>query len=116
MSSEELNLNENVTGGGGAGFTTLLNSQPPGFLALGGYGLGLGHGLDEMGFGYGGRGVWPFLEVGELGNGSDASGASSAVGCNTWQMNGADQTGLVEGGDCFAWPDLAISMPGKGMK
>lgn len=104
-------LNENVSSG--LGFTSLLNSQTTGLLALGGYGFGLGlgqnNGFDqEMGFGYG-KGVWPFPEVGDFaGNGGS--------GGNTWQMNGGSEGGLVDG-DCFAnWPDLTISMTGKGFK
>ncbi|XP_077233554.1 OBF binding protein 1 [Tasmannia lanceolata] len=91
-------------------FTSLLTTQSSGFLALGepflnkgsgfGFGLGLGPGpgFDDVGYGLG-RGVWPLMEVGEN-------------GVNTWQIGSGD--GLVDGGDCFAWPDLAISTPGQG--
>lgn len=104
-----MNLNES-----GGGFTSLLNSQAPGgFLALGGFGLGLGQGFDEFGYG---RGVWPFPEVGDFGNGSNGGpGSGGSPGCNTWQQMSGSDGGLVDG-DCFAWPDLAISMPGKGLK
>lgn len=61
-----------------------------------------------MGFGYG-KGVWPFPEVGEFGGNGGSGG-------NTWQMNGGPEGNLVDG-DCFAnWPDLTISMTGKGLK
>ncbi|PON70108.1 Zinc finger, Dof-type [Parasponia andersonii] len=115
VSEVHVNLNEGG-GGGGGGFTSLLNSQAPGgFLALGGFGLGLGNGFEEMGFGYG-RGVWPFPEVVDFGNGSNSGGGSGATsGCNTWQQMSSSDGGLVDG-DCFTWPDLAISMPGKGLK
>ncbi|XP_068655286.1 dof zinc finger protein DOF3.4-like [Aristolochia californica] len=99
-------------------FSSLLSSSAgmpagaPGFLALGeplfgrgGYGLGLGPGLEDLGFGLG-RGTWSTPEMVETG------------GVNTWQMSsGGDSGGAFgEGGDCFAWPDLAISAPGKGLQ
>lgn len=103
--------NANVCGS----FTSLLNTQGPGFLALGGFGLGLAPGFEEMGFGLG-RGIWPFPGVG------DGGGAGVAVGGNggatgmgsTWQFE-SGESGFV-GGDCFSWPDLAISTPGNGLK
>lgn len=65
-----------------------------------------------MGFGLG-RGVWPSSEVGESGaNGGTGTVASS--GFNTWQLGSVD--GGFNDGDCLAWPDLAISAPGKGLK
>ncbi|KAK9269902.1 hypothetical protein L1049_025475 [Liquidambar formosana] len=113
----DVNLNEDVAGG----FTSLLNSQAPGFLALGGFGLGIGQGFDEAGFGLG-RAVWAYPEVGEVGIGGGGGGGGgigggtsvASSGCNTWQMSGVE-SGLPDG-DCFGWPDLAISMPGKGLK
>ncbi|KAL6295797.1 hypothetical protein ACE6H2_003939 [Prunus campanulata] len=120
-----MDLNENVVGNGG--FTSLLNSQgppPPGFLALGGYGYGygygsaFGHGLDEVGdaLGHGGKGVWAFPEVGDFPSTvidhNNNNGAPS--GCNTWQMTTGADGGFVDG-DCFAWPELEISMmPASG--
>ncbi|PPD67195.1 hypothetical protein GOBAR_DD35923 [Gossypium barbadense] len=71
-------------------FTSLLNTQGPGFLALGGFGLGIAPSLDDVGFGLG-RGMWP-------------------LPC----FEGAE-TGFV-GGDCFSWSDLAISTPANGVK
>ncbi|WCJ31042.1 Dof zinc finger protein DOF3.4 [Euphorbia peplus] len=112
-------------GGGGDGkgngqvcgsFTSLLNTQGPGFLALGGFGLGLSSGFDpEMGFGLG-RGVWPFPGVGDgsagvVGGGGNGGGGGMG---NTWQFENGEN-GFV-GGDCFSWPDLAISTPGNGLK
>lgn len=95
-------------------FTSLLNTQGPGFLALGGFGLGLGSGFEDMGCGLG-RGVWPFPSVGDVGagDGGGHGGMSGGMG-NTWQFESGDN-GFV-GGDCFSWPDLAISTPGNGLK
>ncbi|XP_065875403.1 dof zinc finger protein DOF3.4-like [Euphorbia lathyris] len=98
-------------------FTSLLNTQGPGFLALGGFGLGLSSGFDqEMGFGLG-RGVWPFPGVGDggagVGGGGNGGGGGGGMG-NTWQFENGEN-GFV-GGDCFSWPDLAISTPGNGLK
>ncbi|KAJ9674549.1 hypothetical protein PVL29_023845 [Vitis rotundifolia] len=108
-----LSLSGDVSGG----FTSLLNSQGPGFLALNGFGLGLGPGFDEMGFGAA-KGVWSYPDVGDVvlggdGTGSGGGSASSSI-CNTWQLSGGE-VGFVDG-DCFAWPDLAISTPGQGLK
>ncbi|KAL0430315.1 UNVERIFIED_CONTAM: Dof zinc finger protein DOF3.4 [Sesamum radiatum] len=90
-------------------FTSLLNSsQGSGLLALGGFGLGLG--LDEVGFGLG-RAVWPFAGVVE---GGPTSGSGGVAG-QTWQLENGEG-GFMGGGDCFAWPDLAISTPGSVMK
>ncbi|XP_037491246.1 dof zinc finger protein DOF3.4-like [Jatropha curcas] len=95
-------------------FTSLLNTQGPGFLALSGFGLGLGSGFEDMGFGLA-RGVWPFPGVGDGGAGGVGSNGGSAGGMsNTWQFESGDN-GFV-GGDCFSWPDLAISTPGNGLK
>ncbi|KAL7101265.1 hypothetical protein ACP275_08G044500 [Erythranthe tilingii] len=80
-------------------FTSLLSTQGPGLWALGGFGIGIGPGLDDVGFGLG-RTVWSFPGVAE---GGPASG-------NTWQME-SGEAGFV-GGDSFTWPDLAISTPG----
>ncbi|KAG9440763.1 hypothetical protein H6P81_020928 [Aristolochia fimbriata] len=98
-------------------FSSLLSSSggAPAFLALGGepffgraggYGLGLGPGLEEVGFGLG-RSAWASPEMVEAG------------GANAWQMSsgGGDAGGaFADSGDCFAWPDLAISAPGKGLQ
>lgn len=117
--TNRLNLNEDTSGS----FTTLLNQNGQGFLALGGFGLGLGPEFNEMGFGFGGgRGLWSYPENGggEAGGGSapcvggDTASVSSS-GCNTWQIGSGGEGGLTDG-DCFGWPDLAISMAGKGLK
>ncbi|XP_062098328.1 dof zinc finger protein DOF3.4-like [Humulus lupulus] len=113
-SAEHANLNDG-SGVGGVGFTSLLSCQAlGGFLALGGFGLGVGNGFDEIGYGYG-RGVWPFPEVGEFVNGGSSGGSGATSACNTLQQMSGSDPGLVDG-DCFNWPDLAISMPGKGLK
>ncbi|KAH6791427.1 hypothetical protein C2S51_006433 [Perilla frutescens var. frutescens] len=83
-------------------FTSLLNTQGAGLWALGGFGLGLGHGLEEVGFG---RAVWPFQGAVE---GGPAVG--SGVAGNTWQLESGESG--FSNGDCFALPDLAISTPG----
>ncbi|XP_010263782.1 PREDICTED: dof zinc finger protein DOF3.4-like [Nelumbo nucifera] len=101
----DLSLDVNMSGS----FTSLLNTQGPGFLALGGFGLGLSSGFDDLGFGLG-RGTWPLTEAADVGCGASATGG----GLNSWSL-GTNEGGFVEG-DCFAWPDLAISMPGKGLK
>lgn len=89
-------------------FTSLLNTQGPGFLALGGFGFGPG--FEEMNFGLG-RGIWAFPGVGDGGGGGNG-GASGMV--NAWQFENGE-SGFA-GGDCFSWPELAISTPGNGVK
>lgn len=104
----------------GGSFTSLLNNtaQGPGFLALGGFGLGLGHGFDDMGFGSNRAGGWAFPGVVDGNNvGAGVGGAASGMG-NTWQLENGE-SGFVGGGgagDCFSWPGLAISTPGNGLK
>lgn len=97
-------------------FTSLLNAHGPGLLALGGFGLGFGSasGLDDVGFGAG-RGVWPFAVIGDGGVNRSGSGAGdgSVVG-DTWQL-GIGESGYG-GGDCFSWPELAISTQGNNLK
>ncbi|KAK6128913.1 hypothetical protein DH2020_037352 [Rehmannia glutinosa] len=92
-------------------FTSLLNTQGTGLWALGGFGIGIGNGLDDVGFGLG-RSVWPFPGVVEGGPSSGNGGGSSMSG-HTWQLENGEG-GFVGGGDCFALPDLAISTPGGG--
>ncbi|KAE8707064.1 Dof zinc finger protein DOF5.3 [Hibiscus syriacus] len=85
-------------------FTSLLNTQGPGFLAVGGFGLGIAPTLDDVGFGFG-RGVWSFPGVGDgavaasavggRGNGGAATGME-----NKWQFEGGEP-GFV-GGNCFS--------------
>ncbi|XXG49221.1 hypothetical protein AAC387_Pa02g3463 [Persea americana] len=82
-------------------FSSLLASSCPGFLALGDPVVnraGLGVGLEGVGFGLG-RGVWPMA--------GDVAESSST----TWQVGIGDG---FNDGDCFTWPDLAISTPGNG--
>ncbi|KAG5050985.1 hypothetical protein AAZX31_02G059700 [Glycine max] len=99
------NGNGNVCGS----FTSLLNNtHGSGFLALGGFGLG--HGYDDMGFGIG-RSGWAFPGMVDGGN---IGGAVASSGLNTWQLE-SGEGGFVSG-DCFAWPGLAISTPGNGLK
>ncbi|KAG4941404.1 hypothetical protein JHK84_045533 [Glycine max] len=92
-------------------YTSLLNNtQGSGFFALGGFGLGLGHGFDDMGFGIG-RSGWAFPGMVDNGN---IGGAIASSGVNTWQLESGE--GGFVGGDCFSWPGLAISTPGNGLK
>lgn len=124
----EMNLNEAVPEA--SNISSFLTTQ--GLLPFGGeFGLGLGTGLHGLGFGLGPM-EWSMETVGAgndsgdvIGGGGDGggggggnnngSGGGSSTGCNnTWQM-GSGEGGLAEG-DCFGWPDLAISMPGKGLK
>ncbi|KAL2522854.1 Dof zinc finger protein DOF5.8 [Forsythia ovata] len=91
-------------------FTSLLNTQGTGLLALGGFGLGIGSGLEDVGYGLG-RSVWPFPGVVE---GGPTSGSIGMVS-NTWHLE-SGENGFVSGADCFNFPDLAISTPGNGMK
>lgn len=124
----EVNLNEAVPEA--ASFSSLLTTQVgAGYLP---FGSGFGPGLHGVGFGLGMM-DWPMESVsqgngtvgvgvaggesgggdgGGAGGGGNGSGASS--GCNTWQIGGVE--GGLGDGDCFGWPDLAISMPGKGLK
>ncbi|XP_059624707.1 dof zinc finger protein DOF3.4 [Cornus florida] len=98
------------------GFSSFLGTQGPGFLALGGFGLGVGPGFEEMGFGLG-RAVWPFSGEGVGGatvGGAGGGGGANVIG-NTWQLE-SGEGGFVGAGDCFSWPDLAISTPGNGLK
>ncbi|KAJ7944379.1 Dof zinc finger protein like [Quillaja saponaria] len=94
-------------------FTSLLNNtHGPGFLALGGFGIGIGPGFDDMGFGLG-RGVWPFPGV--VDGGTTVSGSVMTPGMgNTWQLESGE--GGFVGADCFSWPDLAISTSGNCLK
>ncbi|KAL4388326.1 hypothetical protein GQ457_09G010270 [Hibiscus cannabinus] len=79
----------------GNGFASLLNNpQGPGYLGLGGFGLGIGPALEDIGFGLR-RGMWGF------------SVAATGMG-NQWQFEGGEA-----GPGCFAWPELAISTPGN---
>ncbi|MBA0743357.1 hypothetical protein Gogos_006042 [Gossypium gossypioides] len=113
---------ESKGNGGGNGnicgsFTSLLNTQGPGFLALGGFGLGIAPALEDVGFGRG-RGIWAFSGMGDGAAvvGANGGGAAAATGMgNPWQFEGGE-TGFVDGGDCFSWPELAISTLGNGFK
>ncbi|GFS29965.1 Dof-type zinc finger DNA-binding family protein [Actinidia rufa] len=87
-------------------FTSLLSTQAPGFLALGGLGLGLGPGFEDVGFGLG-RAAWAFPGVGD--------GGGVSMGGNTWQVE-SGEAGFGGGDCCFSLPDLAISTPGNGLK
>ncbi|GMI68095.1 DOF protein 3.4, OBF binding protein 1 [Hibiscus trionum] len=97
-------------------FTSLLNTQGPGFLALGCFGFGIAPTLEDVGFGLG-RGMLPFPSVGDGAasavDGRGNVGAATGMG-NTWQFEGGEP-GFV-GEDCFSWPDLAISTPGNRVK
>jgi hypothetical protein len=85
-------------------------------LALGRFGHGLGHGLEDVGCGLG-RGLWSFPGIGDSGAGVGGHGGVTVTAGldNTWQFGSAGQNGFV-GGDCFSWPELAISTPANGFK
>ncbi|XP_020970248.1 dof zinc finger protein DOF3.4-like [Arachis ipaensis] len=94
----------------GGSFTLLLsNTQqgPGGFLALGGFGLGLGPGLEDVGFGMG-RGGWAFPDMvadgGSIGGGVAGSGVGHTWGEGEWgvinQAIGDEELELEEG-MCF---------------
>ncbi|KAE8658941.1 Dof zinc finger protein DOF5.8 [Hibiscus syriacus] len=110
----DVNLNETVDITVNGGFTSFLNSQGEEYLTLGGYGLGAGSGFEGV-WGYTGNG---FLGGYSGGDGDEAGdGVGGTTGCNTWQAasNVEGGGGLIDG-DCFAWPGLAISAQGKGLK
>ncbi|XP_045786309.1 dof zinc finger protein DOF3.4-like [Trifolium pratense] len=93
-------------------FTSLLNNSNTqgNFLALGGFGFGLGQGLEEMSFGIG-RSGWGFPGMVA---GSNIGGVP-VVPSNSWQLEGGEG-GFVGGDYYFSWPGLAISTPVNGLK
>ncbi|KAE8686011.1 Dof zinc finger protein DOF5.4 [Hibiscus syriacus] len=91
-------------GGGGGSITSLLNTQGPAFLALGGFGLGIAPALEDVGFGLG-RGMG---DVAAAVGGNCGGAAAGMRMANTWQFEGGE-TGFVGGGDCVSFFDLAIS-------
>ncbi|XVF63965.1 hypothetical protein PTKIN_Ptkin09bG0129000 [Pterospermum kingtungense] len=114
MGLADVNLNETVDLPVNGGFTSFLNSQGEGYLTLGGYGFGAGSAYD---------GVWAYPGNGYLGgfSGGAGGGTGGAVngntGCNSWQAtNDVEGSGGLVDGECFGWPGLAISAPGKGLK
>nr|XP_043638716.1 dof zinc finger protein DOF3.4-like [Erigeron canadensis] len=91
----------------GGGFTTVLSNGQ----SLGGI---FGSGIDQdLSFGLG-RTIWPFSVVGDGGVGGSAA-VSGGGGGNGWQLDSGDG-GDGGGGECFAFPELAISTPGNAMK
>ncbi|XP_044463397.1 dof zinc finger protein DOF3.4-like [Mangifera indica] len=116
--------------GSSESFTSLLNIQTPGFVALGGFGLGLGSGtVGDVGLAGLGRGVCGFTGVEDAasratvapyiggGGGSTGAGSGGATGVgNSWQFESGETTNGFVSADCFAWPDLAISTPVNGLK
>lgn len=90
-------------------FTSLLTTQgPTSFLALGGLGLG----LEDMAFGLGRGAAWAFPGVADGGAAPEGGHPGGAFGMGgTWQLDDSTEGG----GDCFSWPDLAISTPGNGV-
>lgn len=103
----------NVSGLGS--FTSLLASttQGPGFLGLGGFGLGFGNGFEDLGIGHG-RAFWPFPAGSDSGAGTNGGGTN--IG-HSWQYE-IGESGYVGGGggDFCSWPDMAISTSGNGLK
>ncbi|KAG7565156.1 Zinc finger Dof-type [Arabidopsis suecica] len=108
-------------------FTSLLNHNAAAtathgsgsVIGLGGFGIGLGSGFDDVSFGLG-RAMWPFSTVGDA--------ATTNVGSNgghhavpipaTWQFEGLESNagGGFVSGEYFAWPDLSITTPGNSLK
>lgn len=94
----------------GQGFTTLLGMQH-----WDGFGLGLGSGIQGMGFGMGAWDNLPSEQGAEVSTGEVGGGGCGGVsGGATWQIGGGE--GGLSDGDCFGWPDLSISTPGKSLK
>ncbi|KAK8474006.1 hypothetical protein V6N13_024210 [Hibiscus sabdariffa] len=95
----------------GNGYASLLNNpQGAGYLALGGFGLGIGPALEDIGFGLG-RGMWAF----SMGDGGGANGGAATGMGNPWQFEGGE-AGHGGGGGGFSWPELAISTTGNLLK
>lgn len=111
----------------GGSFTSLLNTQGPGFLALGGFGLGIGTGFEDLSFGLG-RGIWPFSGLGDGGGGGVGVGGNGGGGVgprgigSAWQFENSDHHGGHGGlvaagaGDFCSWAEPAISTHGNGLK
>lgn len=96
----------------------LSNTQGPhGLLALSGFGLGVGPAIEDMGFGLG-RPIWPFPGVVSHTSvdHSNSNGAGASMLGNTWQLASGEGGFVGAGGDCFNFPELAISTHGNGMK
>ncbi|GAB2291366.1 hypothetical protein Dimus_025624 [Dionaea muscipula] len=121
--SVEMNLNEEGIAFAGMSFSSLLGGQGTGnagggFLGLNGYGLG-GLVSDEMGFG---KVEWPMVVDPAAEVDGDGGGVGPGMVCSsTWQLSLGGVDGCIglssaDGGDCFSWPDLAISTPGKGLE
>ncbi|KAK8663917.1 hypothetical protein V6N13_083722 [Hibiscus sabdariffa] len=88
-------------------FASLLNNpQGPGYLGLGGFGLGIGPALEDIGFGLR-RGMWGFSVADGAAVSGGNGGAATGMG-NQWQFEGGEA-----GPGCFSWPELAISTPGN---
>ncbi|EOY14613.1 hypothetical protein QUC31_000121 [Theobroma cacao] len=114
MGLADVNLNESVDLPVNGSFTSFLNSQGEGYLSLGGYGFGAGSGFDGV-WGYPGNGYLGGFSGG--GSGGPGGVIGGTTGCNTWQTtNDVEGGGGLADGDCFGWPGLAISAPGKGLK
>ncbi|CAH8321106.1 unnamed protein product [Eruca vesicaria subsp. sativa] len=106
-------------------FTSLLSQNAAAahgtgsVIGIGGFGIGLGSGFDDVSFGMG-RAVWPFSSVGG-GSATTTNVGSSNGGHNhavvtipsTWQFEGLESS---NGGEYFAWPDLSITTPGNSLK
>ncbi|ESQ45485.1 hypothetical protein EUTSA_v10010640mg [Eutrema salsugineum] len=110
-------------------FTSLLNQNAAAatthgsgsVIGLGGFGIGLGSGFDDVSFGLG-RAVWPFSTVGDAPTtnvGAGSNGGHHAVPITgTWQFEGLESSnaGGFASSEYFAWPELSITTPGNSLK
>ncbi|GAB2219052.1 hypothetical protein Droror1_Dr00006679 [Drosera rotundifolia] len=121
-SGSPVNLNDEAVGelsfssllGGQGNASGLMGLNNGGGFGFGGLGLGLGFGFgpEDVGFGLG-FGKCELPMVGDGGEGGGGGGGGDGGGYDSWQLSlgGVDGCmGLSDGGDCFSWPDLAISM------
>ncbi|XP_010548822.1 PREDICTED: dof zinc finger protein DOF3.4 [Tarenaya hassleriana] len=110
-------------------FTSLLNNNASllnnnaavttngssGLIGLNNFGLGLGSGFDDVAFGLG-RAVWQFSTVGDATAGVGSNGGPAPSMPATWHLESLHNNIGFIAGECFAWPDLAISTTGNTFK